>query len=327
MRIWAQLPVSVRAVVSGLLIGLTAANVWPPLLLNLGVPLAATTEAVFLALYLWWASGGGPPVTWKMARGAAFRRGALTSTQWMWGVVAALSFAATIHASIVLLFRLVPFPMEAFRRGYDFSFIPSLPLKWIAVVVSAASAGICEETGFRGYMQQPIEHRHGAPTAIFVSSAFFTLLHLRAAWAPRVVLRITHARHRGSRRDGHWAVRVLVDRYRGRLYRATDHGDRGGSAFPDHLCGLGHHALCCAVRGSATTATERISRAVRTPGHVTPRVSSRRVSRTTCLERVGPNTIARPSSSRRSRLSSPSANSWPVVDLRGPTITSIDGRE
>jgi membrane protease YdiL (CAAX protease family) len=183
MRIWAQLPVSVRAVVSGLLIGLTAANVWPPLLLNLGVPLAATTEAVFLALYLWWASGGGPPVTWKMARGAAFRRGALTSTQWMWGVVAALSFAATIHASIVLLFRLVPFPMEAFRRGYDFSFIPSLPLKWIAVVVSAASAGICEETGFRGYMQQPIEHRHGAPTAIFVSSAFFTLLHLTKSWA------------------------------------------------------------------------------------------------------------------------------------------------
>jgi membrane protease YdiL (CAAX protease family) len=180
---WAQLPVSLRAVISGLLVGLAPANVWPPLLLNLGVPLAATTEAVFLALYLWWASGGGPPVTSKMARGAAFRRRALTSMQWMWGVVAALSFAATIHASIVLLFRLVPFPMEAFRRGYDFSFIPSLPLKWIAAVVSAASAGICEETGFRGYMQQPIEHRHGAPAAIFVSSAFFTLLHLTKGWA------------------------------------------------------------------------------------------------------------------------------------------------
>jgi membrane protease YdiL (CAAX protease family) len=180
---WAQLPVSLRAVISGLLVGLAPANVWPPLLLNLGVPLAATTEAAFLALYLWWASGGGPPVTSKMARGAAFRRRALTSMQWMWGVVAALSFAATIHASIVLLFRLVPFPMEAFRRGYDFSFIPSLPLKWIAAVVSAASAGICEETGFRGYMQQPIEHRHGAPAAIFVSSAFFTLLHLTKGWA------------------------------------------------------------------------------------------------------------------------------------------------
>jgi membrane protease YdiL (CAAX protease family) len=180
---WAQLPVSLRAVISGLLIGLIPANVWPALLLNLGVPLAATTEAVFLGLYLWWTSGGGPPVTSKAARSAAFRRGAPTSRHWMWGVVAALSFAATIHASIVLLFRLVPFPMEAFRRGYDFSFIPSLPLKWIAVVVSAASAGICEETGFRGYMQQPIEHCHGAPTAILVSSAFFMLLHLTKGWA------------------------------------------------------------------------------------------------------------------------------------------------
>src|SRR5215470_9025274 len=111
-NVWARLSVSLRAVITGLLIGLVPANVWPPLLLTLGVPLAATTEAVFLALYLWWTSGGGPPLTSTVARGAAFRRRALTSTQWMWGVVAALSFAATIHASIVLLFRIVPFPTE-----------------------------------------------------------------------------------------------------------------------------------------------------------------------------------------------------------------------
>jgi membrane protease YdiL (CAAX protease family) len=84
---------------------------------------------------------------------------------------------------MVLLFRFVAFPTEAFRQGYDFSFIPSQPWRWLAVVVSAASAGICEETGFRGYMQQPIEQRHGAPTAILVSSSFFMLLHLTKAWA------------------------------------------------------------------------------------------------------------------------------------------------
>jgi membrane protease YdiL (CAAX protease family) len=113
----------------------------------------------------------------------AFRRGALSPAQWFWGIVGALSFAATIHAAIVLLFRFVPFPTEAFRHGYDFSFIPSLPLRWIAVVVSAMSAGICEETGFRGYMQQPIEQRHGATSAILVSSFLFTLLHLTKSWA------------------------------------------------------------------------------------------------------------------------------------------------
>jgi hypothetical protein len=56
-------------------------------------------------------------------------------------------------------------------------------LKWIAVVISAGSAGICEETGFRGYMQRPIEQRHGGAAAIIVSSLFFMLVHLTKGWA------------------------------------------------------------------------------------------------------------------------------------------------
>lgn len=175
--------VSARAVIIGVLIALIPANVWPPLLFNLGVPLAAMVELVFLGLYVWWASGGGAPQRTRAARAIAFRRRALSPAQWFWGTVSAISFAATVHAAIVLLFRLVPFPIAAFRQGYDFSFIPSLSLRWMAVVVSATSAGICEETGFRGYMQQPIEQRHGAPIAILVSSVFFTLLHLTKAWA------------------------------------------------------------------------------------------------------------------------------------------------
>jgi membrane protease YdiL (CAAX protease family) len=180
---WSRLPVSLRAIVSGLLIALVAANVWPVLLVGLGVPIATICEVIFLSFYIWWAAGGGPPRTTQNSRAFAFRRCALSSTQWSWSIVAALFFAVTIHAAIVLLFRFVPFPKEAFRHGHDLSFVPSLPLKWLAVVVSAASAGICEEIGFRGYMQRPIEQRHGAPNAILVSSLFFTLLHLNMTWA------------------------------------------------------------------------------------------------------------------------------------------------
>ena len=64
---WCRLPVSLRAIIVGLVIALTAANVWPLLLLNLGAPLAAVTEALFLALYLWWASGRGPPISTQAA--------------------------------------------------------------------------------------------------------------------------------------------------------------------------------------------------------------------------------------------------------------------
>jgi membrane protease YdiL (CAAX protease family) len=180
---WSKLPVSLRAIVSGLLIGMVAANVWFLLLRNLSMPFAAMVEAAFLGLYLWWAAGDGPPRTTQSARAAAFRRGALSQRQWFWGVLAALLFAVTVHASIVILFRFVPFPIAAFRQGYDLSFIPTLPLKWLAVIVSATSAGICEESGFRGYMQRPIEQLHGAPIAILISSLFFTAVHLTKAWA------------------------------------------------------------------------------------------------------------------------------------------------
>ena len=180
---WAKLPVSLRAITVGIVIALIPANVWPLLLLSLGVPLAATVEVIFLGVYIWWASGGGPPQGTRSARGRAFRSVRLSPAQCFWAVIGALFFAVTIHAAIVLLFRFVPFPTAAFRRGYDLSFIPSLPMKWVAVVVSAMSAGVCEETGFRGYMQQPIEQRHGAPLAILISSFFFMLLHLTKAWA------------------------------------------------------------------------------------------------------------------------------------------------
>jgi len=171
------------AIIYGLLIALVAANVWPLLLLKLGAPIASVAEILFLAAYVWWASGGGGPQSGKAARANAFRSTSLTPTQWVWGLLAAVFFAITIHASIVLLFRFVPFPLAAFRRGYNFSFIPTVPLRWLAVVISALSAGVCEETGFRGYMQRPIEQRIGTRTAILISSLFFMLLHLNKGWA------------------------------------------------------------------------------------------------------------------------------------------------
>jgi membrane protease YdiL (CAAX protease family) len=181
--VWVRMPVVVRAVIAGILIGMIAANIWPILLVKVGMPIAAVGEVAFLGLYVWWAAGGGAPVRFKATRAYYFRVRPLSPAQWFWGGVAALSFAATIHAAIVLLFRFVPFPAAEFHRGYDFSFIESRQMQWLACVVSALSAGVCEETGFRGYMQRPIENRHGAVAAILISSLFFMLLHLTKDWA------------------------------------------------------------------------------------------------------------------------------------------------
>lgn len=171
------------AVVLGIVIGMAAANVWLLLLLRLRVPVAVTAEVAFLAVYVFWVSGGGPPRKWHAFRADCFRVRALTVHDWLWGSIAAVSFAATVHASMVLLFRFVPFPAASFHRGYEFAFIPSRSLQWLACVFCAISAGVCEETGFRGYMQRPIERSIGPGTAILISSLFFTVIHLSKSWA------------------------------------------------------------------------------------------------------------------------------------------------
>src|SRR5690242_3816246 len=45
---WMKLPISLRAIVSGFLLAAVASNVWPLLLVTLGMPLAAIAEAIFL---------------------------------------------------------------------------------------------------------------------------------------------------------------------------------------------------------------------------------------------------------------------------------------
>jgi membrane protease YdiL (CAAX protease family) len=180
---WTRIALVFRAILIGISIGMVAANVWPVLLLSLGVPAAVALEFVFLTAYVFWAAGGGPPHKLRAARAECFRLRVLSARDWFWGSIAAMAFAGTVHAAIVILFRLVPYPASSFHRGYDFSFIPSRSMQWLACVVSALSAAVCEETGFRGYMQQPIERRHGPAIAILISSLFFTVIHLTKDWA------------------------------------------------------------------------------------------------------------------------------------------------
>jgi membrane protease YdiL (CAAX protease family) len=261
--LWTKLPITPSAIIAGFLIAVATANVWPLLLLNLGVQLAAVIEAIFLTLFLWWARGGGPPSATQTARARAFRHGKLTAKQWLWGRSVLLCRASScLHC---FAFRFMPYPAAAFRQGYDLSFIPTQPLRWVAVVVSAASAGICEETGFRGFMQQPIEQHHGVSVAVFISSFFFLSLHLNKAWASpgmvpivfwrrriarpsRMVYRIAYSGHHRSFRDGRGAVRLLVDRYRWRFHRTPDHRNGNGSALPHHMFCVCDLACCRPAR-------------------------------------------------------------------------------
>ncbi|HEY2035217.1 MAG TPA: hypothetical protein VGH02_16165, partial [Rhizomicrobium sp.] len=127
-----RLPVIVRAIIGGLLVGMIPANVWLVFLLVLKLPVlqAVAAELVFLVIYVWWARGGGPPSSFKEKRRDYFRVRALSGVQCFWGVIAAVSFAATVHAAIVLLFRFEPYPATAFHQGYEMSYIPTRQLQY-----------------------------------------------------------------------------------------------------------------------------------------------------------------------------------------------------
>jgi len=180
---WERLPLSLRAILSGFAVTLIGIYVWGAALTLRGPAQAVPITLAYLVLYLVWVSGNLPPKSTRDARRRAFRPLQLGG----WGLLAALAFAVTVEAGLFLLFRFTPFPREAFRT------LPALPhasplLTWATIATGALVAGICEETGFRGYLQQPIEARHGPVLAILVSSALFTVFHLNQAWATLAML-------------------------------------------------------------------------------------------------------------------------------------------
>jgi membrane protease YdiL (CAAX protease family) len=72
-----------------------------------------------------------------------------------------------------VLSRLVALPQQ---RDLDVSRYPAVTvLMW--VVMSAVVVGVVEETSFRGYLQRPIERRHGPVIAILLTGSLFGFAH------------------------------------------------------------------------------------------------------------------------------------------------------
>ena len=124
----------------------------------------------------WW------PKATADARSNSFRAVKLPAAVWKWSVVAAMLFVVTVQSGLVVTFRIVEFPAEAFTSEYNIDALP-LWVAWLVAVMAALVAGICEETGFRGYMQVPLEKRYGPGVGITIVSIAFVVVHLHQAWA------------------------------------------------------------------------------------------------------------------------------------------------
>jgi membrane protease YdiL (CAAX protease family) len=112
---------------------------------------------------------------------------------WKRPLLAALLFVVIVQASFVVTFCLIPFPAERFTA--DYKQLNDMPkgTAWALIITSSIVAAICEETGFRGYMQTPLQKRHGPKTAIILTSILFTLIHLSHRWAAPILPQIFFA--------------------------------------------------------------------------------------------------------------------------------------
>jgi membrane protease YdiL (CAAX protease family) len=189
IRFWQRIPVVIRAVVSGVFVSTIGVYAW----LAIGTLIPGLWSIIVMGgvLWLYWKyfSGSWWPQSTAEARGNSFRAVKIPAAIWKWSLVAAMLIVVIWQSGMVLTFRIIEFPAEAFTAGYNLEAIP-LWLAWLMVIMSSLVAGICEETGYRGYMQVPLEERYGPGVAITIVSIMFLVIHLQQVWAPPVLFHL-----------------------------------------------------------------------------------------------------------------------------------------
>jgi len=182
IRFWQRIPIAIRAIVLGLLVAEIGIVAWLAILALIPAPWSIVVMGGVLCVYWKYFSGSWWPTATAEARRNSFRAVKLLAGVWKWGLAAAILFVVAVQSGLVVTFRIVEFPAEAFTFEYRFDAIP-LWVAWLSAVMASLVAGICEETGFRGYMQVPLEKRYGPRAGIAIVSIVFVVVHLHQAWA------------------------------------------------------------------------------------------------------------------------------------------------
>jgi membrane protease YdiL (CAAX protease family) len=189
VRFWFRIPLAIRAILIGLFVSTIGTTAWPVIGTLIPPPISILIMIVFFWLYWKYFSGSWWPKITVEARSNSFRSIKLSPNLWKWGLVAAALFVILAQSSFVITFRLIDFPAESFTSGYNVDTLP-LWLAWLFVVMSSLVAGIFEETGFRGYMQVPLEEHYGPGVGVTIVSILFIVVHLHQTWLPPLLFQI-----------------------------------------------------------------------------------------------------------------------------------------
>lgn len=186
LRFWQWVPAIVRAaVLSELICDLGGL---PPYLLMLGnlklwpaIPIFLPLSALWLWLFWQYLNGRGWPRITSAARRDALRARRLGRDVWRWSLVAGgLGMFSVVGVAFVTA-RLANLPRDAFKLSLDVTAFRWWTQLSILLLISV-SAGIVEESAFRGYALSIIERRHGWVVAILLTGIMFFLTHLGHAY-------------------------------------------------------------------------------------------------------------------------------------------------
>jgi membrane protease YdiL (CAAX protease family) len=191
--LWNRVPLIIRAIVSGCLVSSVGVFAWGAILSLFPVAWSILPMVVILWVYWKFFSGKWGSTDAAKIRKERFRLTNLKPAIWKWGLAAAVFFVIIIQASFVITFRLIAFPAAKFTA--DYKLLDTFPLwvAWAILIMSSIVAGICEEAGFRGYMQVPLEKKYGPVAGIIITSVVFMLIHLGHSWASPILPHIFFA--------------------------------------------------------------------------------------------------------------------------------------
>jgi len=189
IRFWRRIPILIRALLSGFIVFGIGVGAWTLILAVVPGIWSIIVMAGVLLLYWKYFSGSWWPKATAETRRDRFRSLKLSSGVWLWGLVATMVFVVAVQSGFVLTFRLMDYPHDTLTSSFNFDTLP-LWAAWLGIVMVSLVAGICEEVGFRGYMQLPLERRYGPKVAIMIVSVVFLVSHLNQAYATPILLHI-----------------------------------------------------------------------------------------------------------------------------------------
>lgn len=184
---WMKIPLVVRSIFIGFGISSLGVGIWTIVAMTLPGPWSLFVMGAILILYWMYFRGKWKPTNTQAFRRFCTRQVKLKRSTWMLGMAAAFFIVLFLQSSFMLTFRIIEFQPEIFKTLTFINDQPALQ-SWSLIIGISMVAGICEEIGYRGYLQKPLEQKYGPVLAIAVASLVFVVIHLHQAWLGNILV-------------------------------------------------------------------------------------------------------------------------------------------